>query len=624
MRRIIILSVLFLASASSARAASIVTEWVDDAVPIANEVAWEPTIGARFFAILSTATYDAWTAYDPKAVAVASGTALKNRGGAANEANKREAISHAAYTVLSTLAPQRRGALAARMAELGYEPNATTAPAEVGRSAALAVLAKFREDGANESGGFSDTTGYKTMPGADHWQPILAFDKPQLPTTPQWGRVMPFGLARADQYRPVPPPAPGTESWSHQIAELIEVSGGLTDAQKAAAEFWNEWGSSPAPHLIELTKFVSDLHDLRTDDDIRLFFIVGNTLLDASIATWDAKYFYDYVRPITAIRGLGEVSIRAWRPRSLPAVLAYSSPTTSGAIGAPTVPPGIAEMRATDWQPYLPTPSFPSYVAGHATFCAAWARVMTLATGSPDLDFRKTVKHLYVEQRELTSAVKLDYATYEAAAEACGRSRIWGGVHWPDDIERGWVLGRSVGEASWDRAQQFLLGSATPATAAFATLHSPFWFHQDTDANGGAKYLDGAGLAIDLLPHAQGMWRSIVLDPVPAGAYELRLKVGTTGEVPLRLQVAIRPNEVSRAGATVESDTALPPAGRQGTVTLRWTSDGTQSFAISVKASADAGRAQVLVSAIDLVRVWPVVAGSPRFVEPALAGRSNE
>ena len=54
--------------ASAASAASIVTEWLDEALPAANEVAWEPTVGARFLAIVHTAMYDAWTAYDPVAV----------------------------------------------------------------------------------------------------------------------------------------------------------------------------------------------------------------------------------------------------------------------------------------------------------------------------------------------------------------------------------------------------------------------------------------------------------------------------------------------------------------------------------------------------------------------------
>ena len=109
---------------------------------------------------------------------------------------------------------------------------------------------------------------------------------------------MPFALTRADQFRPIPPPAPGTVEWSRQIDVLIKTSGALTDAQKAEAEYWGIWGMAPAPQLIEMTKFVSDTNDLRLDDDVKLFFVASNAILDASIAAWDAKYSYDYVRPI--------------------------------------------------------------------------------------------------------------------------------------------------------------------------------------------------------------------------------------------------------------------------------------------------------------------------------------
>jgi hypothetical protein len=81
--------------------------------------------------------YDAWTAYDPVAGGSVTGRLLKGQGGPDNDANKREAISHAAFTVLRTLAPQRRRALIERMRMLGYDPNADTPPAQVGRRAAL-------------------------------------------------------------------------------------------------------------------------------------------------------------------------------------------------------------------------------------------------------------------------------------------------------------------------------------------------------------------------------------------------------------------------------------------------------------------------------------------------------
>ena len=611
--------------ASTANAASIVTEWLDQALPYAQEVAWEPTVGSRFLATLHTAIYDAWTAYDPTAVGVVSGTALKGQGGPNNEANKREAISYAAFTVLRVLAPQHGHALIEQMQALGYDPDADTPPAKVGRRAAAAVLANCRDDGANEAGNFADTTGYEPrISGApDAWRPIESFGKRQLPTTPQWSRVMPFSLARADQFRPIPPPAPGTAEWSRQIDVLIKTSGALTDTQKAAAEYWGIWGMAPAPQLIEMTKFVSNTNDLRLDDDVKLFFVASNAILDASIATWDAKYVYDYVRPITALRALGDTPISAWRPRSLPVVLAYSTPEAKAdAEYAVAVPAGLGEVRAADWEPYLPTPPFPGYVSGHSVFTAAWARAMELAMGKPDFNFKKTVRRLYVEQRELAQPVTLSYPTFAAAAEAAGISRIWAGVHWPADNERGQELGRKVGENVWRRAQQFVLGTASPATAVFAALHPPFWFHDNETPDHPAHFDAGSGLAVDLPPGGAGVWRSIVVDAMPAGAYELKLKAKVTGDQPIRLKVAIEPSERSQVVAATEA--IIPATGSDGVVTIPWTSDGVQSFRLSIEARADGGGARLLVLAIKTSRVWPTVVGSPRYYEPSSAGQPDQ
>jgi hypothetical protein len=249
---------------------------------------------------------------------------------------------------------------------------------------------------------------------------------------------------------------------------------------------------------------------------------------------------------------------------------------------------------------------------------------MTLATGTPELDLRKTVLHLYVEQRELTPPVTLDYPTYEAAAAACGQSRIWGGVHWPVDNERGLQLGRSVGENAWDRAQQFLLGAASPATAAMASLHPPFWFHQGGDSSQGTKFSDRAGLVIDLAPGAAGIWRSIVLDPLPVGAYELKLKAGVTIDAPVHLRVAIEATDTPGAEPLAASESVVSPTVPNEIVTLPWTSDGVQPFAVSVKAGPNTTSAGVLISAIHIARVWPITPGSPRFVEPSLAGQPEE
>jgi membrane-associated phospholipid phosphatase len=385
------------------------------------------------------------------------------------------------------------------------------------------------------------------------------------------------------------------------------------------------FGVAPAPQLIEMTKFVSDTHDLRLDDDVKLFLIVSNAIFDASIAAWDTKYVYDYVRPITAVRALGDTMISAWRPRSLSKALASATPAAKeDAEHSIVLSAGLADAPAADWEPYLPTPPFPSYVSGHSAFTASWARAMELATGKPDFNFKQTVRHLYVEQRELAEPVTLSYPTFTAAAEAAGISRIWAGVHWPVDNQRGLELGRKVGESVWRRAEQFVLGTASPASAVFA-LRPPFWFHDSETPGHPARFEAASGLAINLPPQGAGVWRSIVVDAMPAGAYELKLEGKATGDQPIRLKVAIEQSEKPQAAAPLAAtEVTVPKTGSDTVVTIPWTSDGTQSFRVSIEARADDGAARLLVSAINATRVWPVVAGSPRYYEPSSVGEPDQ
>jgi len=93
--------VVLVAATQPACASSIVTEWLDQTIPAAKQTAWEPTVGARFFALVDAAMYDAWTAYDPVAVGVFTGTSLRGTGGPSTVVNKREAVSYAVCEVRS-------------------------------------------------------------------------------------------------------------------------------------------------------------------------------------------------------------------------------------------------------------------------------------------------------------------------------------------------------------------------------------------------------------------------------------------------------------------------------------------------------------------------------------------
>ena len=250
---------------------------------------------------------------------------------------------------------------------------------------------------------------------------------------------------------------------------------------------------------------------------------------------------------------------------------------------------------------------------------------MELATGKPDFNFKKTVRHLYVEQRELAQPVTLSYPTFAAAAEAAGISRIWAGVHWPVDNERGLELGRKVGENVWRRAQQFMLGTASPATAAFAALRPPFWFHDNETSDHPAHFEAASGLAVDLPPQGAGVWRSIVVDAMPAGAYELKLKAKATGDQPIRLKVAIEPSDSPQAAAPLAVTEAIIPAtGSDGVVTIPWTSDGAQPFRVSIEARVEDGGAPAARLNHQATRVWPTVAGSPRYYEPSSVGQPDQ
>jgi hypothetical protein len=217
--------------------------------------------------------------------------------------------------------------------------------------------------------------------------------------------------------------------------------------------------------------------------------------------------------------------------------------------------------------------------------------------------------NLYVEQRELSPPITLDYPTFSAAARACGMSRIWAGVHWPADNEQGRELGHKVGENAWQRYQQFVLGFASPATAALMTLRPPFWFHETPSAAQQAGFAAAAGLAIDLKPDADGSWQSVVLDPMPAGKYELKLGLSVAGDAPIRLRTAIEPGD--RGGTPFAAGEATFPAtGAGAAMRVPWTSDGARPFWVTIAACSGDGGARVAISAIDLTRIWPVVAGS--------------
>jgi hypothetical protein len=225
------------------------------------------------------------------------------------------------------------------MSSLGYDPADNSSdvsdPAGVGTTACQAVLDFRHSDGSNQladlhSGAYSDYTGYApanrvgSLNDFNRWQPLLVNGVAQTWQVPHWGRFVPFALTSGSQFRSYllsrGPFVYPSSAYLQQALDVIDRSARLGDREKVVAEYWADGVNTVTPpgHWNLIAVFVSrrDKHTL--DDDVKLFFILGNALLDTSIATGDIKRYTDSVRPITVIRfEMGNRKIQAWAgPRS--------------------------------------------------------------------------------------------------------------------------------------------------------------------------------------------------------------------------------------------------------------------------------------------------------------------
>ncbi|ELS02649.1 hypothetical protein Xen7305DRAFT_00023670 [Xenococcus sp. PCC 7305] len=485
-----------------------------------------PTIASRAYSIVHTAIFDAWAAYDLTAISTQLGEDLQRPEAEVTEDNKQEAISYAAYRVLENLFPSQTAIFDALMAELGYDTdNLTTditTAAGIGNVSAQTLLDFRHNDGSNQLGDdpngnghpYSDITNYQSInsPGEtvniELWTPeFVPIDDPtgsvQQFLTPQWGEVIPFALDSGSQFRPVAPEPfllvdgavdldaqtitledgslldidPSligsviNPEFIDQANEVIEFSANLTDEQKLIAEFWEDGGGTSFPPGTWMTfgQFVSSRDENSLDDDVKLFFALGNAVFDAGVATWESKVFYDYNRPARTIRELGELGL----------IGEFDADLGGFAIEAWQPGEGTQTILATDFLTYQtpgadPSPPFSEYTSGHSAFSAAGAQILNLFTGSDD--FGASVTFATGESRfepGITPAeeITLDWETFSEAADEAGVSRLYGGIHFDDGDIHSRSLGREVGDAVFEQAQFYINGGETTAVLLDTPIH---------------------------------------------------------------------------------------------------------------------------------------------------------
>lgn len=482
---------------------SVVGQWNELLLDAIRSGAAKPTETTYQLHLTHSAIYDAWAAYDPSAYGHYGN--IERPTAEHTEANKVEAISHAAYRMLVDFFPGQQAKFDAFMAELGLDPADTATdpatPASVGNLAAANVFAARADDGANRQGGYADTSAYAPVNSADprapnapggedfdpnRWQPLrvpngtavdengnpVATDDPatyndQVALTPHFGTVTPFALPSGDAVRPPAPPrlgdfgdyvdglgnvTTGDAAYRAQFGQVLEISANLTPEQKAIAEYWADGPrtESPPGHWNQIAQDISLREGYGIDDDVKLFFALNAAIFDAGIATWEAKYAYDLVRPQSAIRDLywGQ-EVEAWAGPNL----------------------GTQTILGEEWQPYqattFVTPPFPEFTSGHSGFSMAAAKTIAAYVGSdvfhdgvtfgnydlddiPGVDLlgQYVVTELSFEDYD-GPPITLQWETLTEAAAEAGISRLFGGIH----IQDGDLRGREIGAAAAEIAQ---------------------------------------------------------------------------------------------------------------------------------------------------------------------------
>ncbi len=280
------------------------------------------------------------------------------------------------------------------------------------------------------------------------------------------------------------------------------------DFVRVLAEFWADGPDSETPpgHWFDILNVIMDdplyvkkfngigevMNEL--EYDVKAYLTLGGAMHDCAITAWGIKGWYDYSRPVSAIRKMaefgqssdptlpsyhpggfvldpgfvelvmpgdplagnnnedvGKIKVLAWRGPNF-----ISNPFNDEA--------GVDWILAENWWPYqrpsFVTPPFAGYVSGHSTYSRAAAEVLTLLTGDPF--FPGGIGRFYAPRNQFlvfedgpSIDLELQWATYRDASDQCSLSRIWGGIHPPADDIPGRLMGMEIGIDAFHYAKEY-------------------------------------------------------------------------------------------------------------------------------------------------------------------------
>ena len=389
------------AMAQATKPVSQVVQWNRTLLVIVRTPGAQPATihPTRSFAIMHAAIYDAVNTID--------GTHrpyLVQLTGVSRHASLDAAAAAAAHEVLVKLYPKFQATLDVQFQQSLAQITDGGGKAEginIGQTVADRILALRSNDGSNAQ---PIPFVFGTAPGDYRSTP------PNFPPQPQfthWSHVTPFALERANQFRPGPPPALNSDTYSDGFNEVkalgIVNSTASTADQALTGRFWN---GAIQNYWNEITQTAALEHNLTTAQSARVFALLNLAIADSVIAFYDAKYIYNFWRPVTAIRAADTDN----NPETL------------------VDPNWLPEVGNT-------TPD-PSYPGAHAVISAAGATVLISFFEKDHFDFNVT--------SEVLPGVERSFERFSAAAKEATLSRIFAGVHFRFDLTTGQRLGREV------------------------------------------------------------------------------------------------------------------------------------------------------------------------------------
>ena len=394
---------------ATAARGDVIMDWNAKADAIAIEKQLPNAPNARGQAMLHIAMFEAVNAIDKRYAP------YKLVLGADRAASREAAAASAAYDVLLALHPDRKSDLDATLAAslAGIADNeAKSKGIELGKQAAAGIIALRANDGSNTPENYRPVT----TPGV-----YVPTATPIESTSP---KITPFAMSSGSQFRPAPPPALTSETWTRDLNEIREIGSSASTKRSAEqttiARFWFFTGPRTYNPIV---RQIASARKMDLVDCARLYALTSMASTDAFIAVFDAKYTYNLWRPVTAIRNADLTS----------------NPATP---------------REASWQPLGVTPMHPEYPCAHCIVAAAVATVLQNVAGN--------------ETGEITlvsptaPGVTRKWTRLQDYSDEVSNARIYAGFHYRFSTEAGKDMGKKIGDLT---VATQMLGAGTVADA---------------------------------------------------------------------------------------------------------------------------------------------------------------